>query len=149
MGGSTDLKNATVQNTDLLDQMNSTYDAHGYLSDAVASEQSRLAKLDDWAKRDVYRLQGQTLGVVYSQDKSKFLTMLTRVILFAAMLVVTVLSVTSQKIISQRTGVYFAVTITTITGVVVILLVGIAATRRNTAWGRYYWRNGGITVSTT
>lgn len=146
---STELKSATTQNTDLLDQMNSTYEAHDYISDSVLTEQSRLLQLDALAKRDVYRLQGQSLSVVYAEDKSTFLTMLTRVVLFALMLVVAVLSVVAQKLISQRTGVYFAVTIMTITGVIVILLVGVAATRRNSVWSRFYWKNSGISGSAT
>lgn len=140
------LTSATSGNTDLLDQMNASYDAHNYLSHAVTSEQARLLNLDSLAKRDVYRLQGQSLGVVYSEDKSKFISLLTRVLLFASMLVVLTVSATGQNMISRRTGVIIGVAVTTIAGVIEVLLISIAATRRNSAWSRYYWNTGGATA---
>lgn len=143
------LASATTQNTDLLDQMNASYDAHGYLSTAVKREQSRLLHLDSLAKRDVYKLQGQSLGVVYSADKSKFISLLTRIVVFSSMLVVGIVSATAQKFISRKTGVILGVSVMTITGVVLILMISGAATRRNSSWSRYYWRNTGVITPTS
>lgn len=142
------LSTAITTNTDLLDQMNSTYDANLYIGQAVQTEEQRLLSLDAHAKRDVYRLQNQTLGVVYSQGKSDFMALLTRVVLFAAMLVVATLCGTSQGMISKRTGVLIGVTIMTLAGVVVVVLISLAATRRNSVWGRFYWKNTGTNAPT-
>lgn len=127
--------------TDLLAQMNTSVLSNDYINKTVTLEQSRLGKLDAMAKRDVYKLRGQSLGEVYSEDKCRFLSLLTRVALFASILVIAVLSATSQDIISKRTGVFVAVAIMLLGGVALLLLVANASTRRNDAWGHYYWGN--------
>lgn len=130
---------ADSSNTDLLAQMNSTYLANDYISNAVAMEQTRVGKLDDRAKRDVYKLRGQSLGAVYTEARSNFLSLLTRVTLFACMIVVAVVSITAQEKISKRTGVVLAVLVMIITGIVFLSMVSGAAMRRNDAWGHFYW----------
>lgn len=129
--------------TDLLAQMNSTHLAHDYISSAVSSEQSRVGKLDAMAKRDIYKLRGVSLGVVYSEGKCNFLSLLTRVILFGTMLVVAIVSITAQNFVSRRTGAVLGVFIMLLTGAVLLTLVSVAATRRNDAWGHFYWDAAG------
>lgn len=129
-------------NTDLLAQMNSTHLANDYINQTVALEQSRVGKLDANAKRDVYKLRGQSLGVVYTEGRCKFLSMLTRVVLLASMIVLAVLSVTAQEIVSKRTGVVLAVVVMILTGVALLFMVSGAAQRRNDAWGHFYWGSG-------
>lgn len=138
-----------AQNTDLLAQMNSTFVANDYINTAVSTEQLRLSKLDAMAKRDVYRLRGTSLGVVYSEDRCNFLSMLTRVVLFGCMFVVAVLSATAQDLISRRTGVVLGVSLMVLTGVALLMLVSNAATRRNDAWGHYYWNSRSASDPTT
>lgn len=129
----------TYSNTDLLAQMNSAYVANDYINNAVSSEQSRVGRLDAMAKRDVYRLRGQSLGVVYTSERCRFLSMLTRVLLLGSIFVIGILSVTAQDLISRRTGVFLGVLVTLLTGVALLMLVSNAASRRNDAWGHYYW----------
>lgn len=137
---------AMMQNTDLLAQMNASYSSNHYMASAVLAERTRVGKLDAKAKRDVYKLREQSLGVVYSEDLSKFLTTVTRVVLLAAMLVVAVLSATSQNMITKRTGVFLGVSVVVIIGAVITLMIGNAGTRRNDSWGHYYWNVSGSAV---
>lgn len=134
------LASATTQNTDLLAQMNASYNANDYIVQAVASERVRVGTLDAHAKRDVYRLQGQSLGTVYTEDQCKFLTLVTRLVLLASILVVAVVSATSQSSITRRTGIILAVFVVLIVGVGFLVLISTAATRRNNVWGHYYWK---------
>lgn len=128
-----------MQNTDIMAQANSAYVANSYIGAAVDSEQQRVGKLDAMAKRDVYKLREQSLGVVYSAALCKFLATVTRIVLFASILIVGVLSATSQKVITGRTGVFLAVAVVIVTGISLLIMVSLAATRRNDAWGRYRW----------
>lgn len=130
---------AMKQNTDVLAQMNSTSAANDYIYAAVTSEQDRVGLLDALAKRDVYKLREQSLGTVYTEALSKFLTKVTRLVLLGAILVIAVLSATSQSRISKRTGVVLAVLVVWLVGVYILLMVANAATRRNDDWGHYYW----------
>lgn len=136
------LSASTIQNTDLLAQMNAGYGASEYINQAVSTEQSRMSNLDAWAKRDVYRLRGQSLGTAHTEDRCRFLTLVTRVVLLASIIVVAVVSATSQNSISRRTGIILAVSVVLTTGAGLLALVAIAATRRNDAWGHYYWKTG-------
>lgn len=140
MTPSLSLPSATTQNTDLLAQMNASYNANDYITQAVASEQARVGTLDAYAKRDVYRLQSQSLGTAYTLDHCNFLALLTRVVLLAAILVVAVVSATAQNIISRRSGIILGVVIVCVIGLNFLIQVSIAARRRNNVWGHYYWK---------
>lgn len=136
----TTLASATTDNTDLLAQMNASYDANDYIVQAVDSEQERIRALNSHAKRDVYKLQGQSMGTVYTEDQCKFLTLVTRLVMLASILVVAVISATSQNRISKRTGIILAVFVVLLVGVGFLILISTAATRRNNVWGHYYWK---------
>lgn len=150
MAPSLSLSSATTQNTDLLAQMNASYAANDFIASAVASEQVRVGTLDAHAKRDVYRLQSQSLGTAYTQDHCNFLSLLTRVVLLAAFLVVAIVSATAQNLISQRTGIILGVLVVGLIGLNFVIQVSIAARRRNNMWGHYYWKtNQTMTGPTT
>lgn len=140
-----------IQNTDVMAQANSSYLANSYIGAVVDSEQQRVGKLDAMAKRDVYKLREQSMGVVYTAALCKFLATVTRMVLFASILIVGILSATAQDVITKRTGIFLAMAVVIITGVSLLAMISLAATRRNDAWGRYYWnsRASGSAVNTS
>ncbi|MEW5315135.1 MAG: hypothetical protein WDW38_006584 [Sanguina aurantia] len=135
-------------NTNLMGAINATSTSNQYLLSIVNAENKRVGRLDAEAKRDIYKLQEQSLSVVYGADLCGFLTVVVKVVLVTAMLVLAVLSMTVQKLISPRSGAILAVLVILIFGVVLFCMSTSAARRRNNGWNRYYFDAGAAGGST-
>ena len=132
------------KNTDLLAQLNESWNANRYISKSLTTEQRRISSLDSQARKDIYRLRQESMYLDYM---SRYYTFVTNVMIFT--LYVTLLALLPAAMLhSGRLSMYSVATIEGILLafylVILFVLYRRRAQRRTTDWTRYYWEAGKV-----
>lgn len=128
------------RNTNLLAQMNESYNANSYLLQSLATEDKRLSSLDDRARRDLYRLKQEDLNFVYMAQFYRFMSSMTMLTLYILVLMLLPVALWQMKRIPYAF-------LWIIDGVLVLIYLAIImfnriSMRRTTDWSAYYWKLG-------
>lgn len=68
------------QNTDLLAQLNESWNTNQYLASNIKSEETRVKKLDDMARREVYLFRHR---ILYSEYMASYYKMMTNILVLS------------------------------------------------------------------
>lgn len=126
-------------NTDLLAQLNESWNSNAYIVQSLGAETKRVGALDNVARRDVYRLRQNEMHTVYMINYYKFAT---RVLIFT--LYVTLLALIPAAIFAAgRMAMWLLVGIESILLAIYLLVLIVvyykSSIKRTTAWDKYYW----------
>jgi hypothetical protein len=131
---------AFQRNTDLLAQLNESWDANAYIRRALKAEMGRVGRLDQLSRRDVQRVRETSLYTQYAARRYAFCGNLMAFTLVVTLLVmipasfwrVDGMSGTALVVIDGLVLVLYAL-------VVSVMFKGVAE-RRLYEWDRIYWR---------
>jgi hypothetical protein len=127
------------RNTDLLVQMNESWNVNSYLANSVKGETVRMNKLDNLARRDIYMLRKR---IMYADYMTNYYRMMTSVIVMA-LFATLVLLIPAAMWRANRLGMK---TLVVIDGIVLALFLLVMvytfsrfATRNNEVWKQRRW----------
>jgi hypothetical protein len=132
-----------VQMTDVMAQMNEALNANIYIIDGLIKELMRVGKLDDNAKRGIYKVRQEFMLVSYMTEYYKFMTNMVMYTLVVTLILLSLTAAWRMKHINDIlyyvvTGILFA-----LYAVSMFVLFKHAAYRRMYQWNKYYWKISG------
>jgi hypothetical protein len=130
------------KNTDLLAQMNESWNANAYLNSAIVGEQDRVHRADVDARRDLYRLRQQAM---YADYMSHYYDAATRVVLlsiYVTLLLLMPVALWKMGRISSGQMLLLDGILLLLYLVVLVAICARTAGRCNGAWQQFYWGAG-------
>lgn len=138
---------AVQRDTDLLAQMNESWNANRYIYKAAENERGRLAHLDKMAKRDIQSAQQSYMMAQYGIRYHGFAVGVLMFTTFVTMLVLMPVALWRAGSLSSTGMFLIDGVLLLIYACVMILLFRDVAVRRSTNWDQYYWRASKTTSS--
>jgi hypothetical protein len=133
---------AFQKNTDLLAQMNESWNANRYILNSLNKETKRVSSLDTQAKRDIYKLRQDELHMSYATSYYEFGTISIIITTYFTLLALIPISL-------WRAGRLPVVLVMVVVGILALLFTIvmlyrflIAGGRRKGAWRKFYWKAG-------
>ena len=124
-------------NTNLLAQMNESYNANRYILNTLNKEDLRLSTLDSRARRDIYRLKQEDLHAVYAAQLYRFMRNLAIATLVVLLLLLLCVALYQSDKLSFRTAVAIGSTIILV--YLIVIIANRVSIRRTTDWSSYFF----------
>jgi hypothetical protein len=137
------------RNTDLLAQMNESWNSNRYILNAVSKEKKRLEQLDTQAKRDIYLSRQAQQSADYSTNLYTFLTRMIMFTLLTTLALLVPVALWRDDLLSATAMLFIDSILLCIYAVAVVVLVRHAALRRQTMWDQYYFSTKSVRSSKT
>ena len=131
-----------VAMTDVMAQMNEAVNANVYIMESLLREAERVLKLDENAKRSIYKIRQDYMYVSYMTE---YYTFMTNMVMYTMVITLILLSLTAAwKMGKVPEIIYFILCacIVVVYAVSMFILFKHAAYRRNYQWNKYYWKAG-------
>lgn len=136
------------RNTDMLAQLNESWNANRYLFQTLATEEGRIGRMDSQAKKDIYKSRQGRMFTTYMTNYYVFATRMTIFTLYATLLILLPTALWQAQYISF----FMMVTMVAVVLGVYLFVAGVmmyqAAKRRTTDWRRFYHKLGEIKMKT-
>ena len=133
------------KNTDVLAQLNESWNAHRFIHTSMSKEHQRLMKHNKTAKVDVYKMRQEALQMEFSRF---FYECMNRIII-CTIIAMSVIMVFSALLLQNKVNMWVAgpviglVCLIYICGLIIIIRK--LSQRRIMDWQRFYWKKGDIT----
>ena len=127
------------KNTDLLAQMNESYNANVYLQKSLTSEKSRVGEADTRAKRELYRLRQKAMFTDYMANYYDMASGAVIMTLYVTLLLLFPVALWKAGRISHTQLFILDGVLLALYAVVMVALFAKTGGRRKTAWKQYYW----------
>jgi hypothetical protein len=138
-----DVTSEFVSMTDVMAQMNEAVNSNVYLFNAMLKELSRVGKLDDSAKRGIYKVRQEFLYVSYLTEYYK---LMINIVIYTTIVTLILLTLTSVWRMGKLPDVLFYIICAVVLSIYAVSMFFIfkhAAHRRNYQWNKFYWKAGG------
>lgn len=129
------------KNTDLIAQMNESWNKNRHFNLTLQTESERLSKGNKTAMVDVYKMRQEELQLEYSRHYAKAMTKIMLLTIFSIALMAIVVALYRIGKIKKMLVVILAVVIAFYYTISVLSQVGALARRRALDWERYYWQS--------
>ncbi len=129
------------KNTDLLAQMNESWNANRYIVNAVRKESGRVNRLDGQIKRDVYRLRHDKLQDTYMLKKYDFGTNIAILTTYVMLLGMIPVALWSAGSFNATVMLFFVCLLLVFYALGIAALFMRAGHRRKGAWKQFYWKS--------
>ena len=132
------------KNTDLLAQMNESWNTNRFIKKSLDSEGKRIRLNNKTASRDIYKMRHEQFQLEFSTNFYKCMVKIMIVSIYAILtiLVVSVLNIQGVHIGNMLAGIIIAIVASVYVFVLVIMVKDLSQ-RRIMDWERYYWKNKG------
>lgn len=127
------------ENTEMLGQMNESYNANKYIKTALDVEHERIHKLHEQARREVYKAQQRHMSTHHRAQYNFFLARVFTYTLFVTMFVSLLFAAWMQDHLSLTTFIAISVLTLLIYAVMLTLFFNANTRRRQVHWKQYYW----------
>ena len=127
------------RNTDLLAQMNESWNTNRYILNSVSREKARMTQLDTQAKRDVYLVRQVQQSANYQIGHNSFLTYIVMFTLVVTLLILIQVSLWREGVMSSTAMVSVNSVLVVIYAVGLIVAFRNVGSRRQTHWDHYYF----------
>jgi ABC-type multidrug transport system fused ATPase/permease subunit len=144
-----DLTQRYAANTDLLAQMNESYNSNRFINRALTSEQARVGDLASRAKRDVYKVHQQSQHNNYAVEYYGFLGRVMVLTTFATVLVLMPIAALRAHSLGTSAAVGLVTLVLAVYAVAMVIAFRNVGSRRETAWNQYYFKAGGLQAKAT
>jgi heme/copper-type cytochrome/quinol oxidase subunit 4 len=125
--------------TDLLAQVNESWNSNRYIVNAVAREKQRVEQLDAQAKRDIYLSRQTQQSADYKTHLFACMVRVLIVTLIGTLLTLVPVAMWRAGALSGKALIFFVVLILAIYMVVTVIIVRNAGVRRQGQWDKYYF----------
>ena len=133
---------AFQKNTDLLAQMNESWNANRYILNSLDKETKRISSLDSQAKRDIYKLRQDELHLSYM---GSFYDFGSRAIIFTMFFTLLALIPVALWRADRLNGLVVIIgvgVLAVLYAIVMLFSFTNVGGRRKGAWKKYYWKAG-------
>lgn len=131
---------AYQRNTDLLAQMNESWNANRYIADMMQSEQKRIGNLDKQAKRDLYSLRHNYQHTSWMTHYYNFVFGILVFTLYVTFALLILAALWRSETMGGWWLVVLGGVLLTIYAVILLILFRNTAMRRDSNWNQYYWK---------
>jgi hypothetical protein len=129
------------KNTDLIAQMNESWNKNRHFNLTLKNESERLSKGNKTAAVDVYKMRQEELQLEYSRHYAKVMTKIMLLTILSIALITIVVALFRMGKIKKMLVVILAVVIVFYYTISVLSQLGGLARRRALDWERYYWQS--------
>ena len=127
------------QHTDLLAQMNESWNASRYIAQRASNEKKRLEKLDALSRREVYMLRQRELYAVYVADRSHAVVGILIATVAAVLLALMSAALWRAGRLGATPAVWLAVGVGLLYAVALFILLSRFTRRRRDVWDKPRW----------
>ena len=128
------------QNTDLLAQMNESWNANRHIARTLQKEHGRISELDKRAQVDVHRMRHHHLNNNYLRGYYSFVIKTLMTSVYATLLVMFTLALWMAGVIPTSMFILIGILILVAFFVIVIVMYRYIVYKRRTDWNHHYWK---------
>lgn len=134
-------------NTDLLAQMNESWNANRYILRTLGGEEMRMKSLNTGMKRDLYKIKEEFAYAAYMTHYYRFVSGAAVFALYITMLLLIPAALWRMGRIPGLALIIVDGIILVFFLIMLIIIFRVAATRRLGAWDQFYWSPGSVVKS--
>jgi hypothetical protein len=127
--------------TDMLAQLNESYNANRYIVESTNAEHERIKRVDSLTKNDIYKMRQGVAYTTYMEQYYKFVTGLLTLTMFVTLLLLIPASMWRKNELGTAYMVVIDGIVLFLYIIILFFIVLSMARRRKTAgWDKYYWK---------
>jgi hypothetical protein len=132
------------KNTDILTQLNESWNTNRFINTGLTKEKARLGKDNKVAMVDIYKMRQEELQLEFSRF---FYECMIRIVLATIIALSAIMALSSLRL-QNKIGIWLAgvliITICFLYAGALIIMIRQLSRRRIMDWQRYYWKKGPI-----
>jgi hypothetical protein len=126
--------------TDMLAQLNESWNANRYIMDSVNIEHDRIKRVDTQTKNDIYKMRQGTAYNTYMEEYYKYVSGILTLTMFVTLLLLIPAAMWRNNDMTTAWVVIIDGIVMVLYVIILLFIVITMARRRKTNWNKYYWK---------